>query len=132
MQKQQLLQTFAFKNGLKRSQLISFFVNPTWICLVASMVLTLFLTIVLFAKEDPFYEKCISQMDTPAPWCYQEEVEKIGDPALCENIMKYWPKADGVHGHCYYQLAIKNKDCELCIQIKKKDIREMCELDACK
>ena len=132
MKKHQLLKTFAFENGLERSQLISFFVNPTWIGLLASMLLTLFQTTVLFAEEDPIYEKCISQMNTPAPWCYQEEVEKTGNPALCENILKYWPKADGVHGQCYYQLAIQNKDCELCMKIKKRDIKKMCELDACK
>ncbi len=126
------LKAFAFRNKLEKNLVIAFSLNPAWICLATSMVLTFVSATVLFAEEDLFYEKCISQMDTPAPWCYQEEVEKTGDPTLCENILKYWPKADGVHGYCYYQLAIKNKDCELCRQIKKKDIREMCELDACK
>lgn len=59
--------------------------------------------------EDPIKEKCKDD-----PWCYQQEVEKIGDPDLCENILKYWPKADGVHGWCFYRLALKQKDCSLC------------------
>jgi hypothetical protein len=80
--------------------------------------------------DDPIYEEC---KDHPrGPWCYQEKVETIGDPSLCENILKYWPKATGVHGWCYYQLALKQKNCELCQKIKKADIKKMCELDACK
>ena len=84
------------------------------------------------AEDDPIYEKCTGQQDRPAPWCYQEEVERIGDPDLCENILQYWPAADGVHGWCFYRLALKNKDCSLCNRIKKADIRKMCILDVCK
>ena len=80
--------------------------------------------------DDPIYDKC---KDHPrGPWCYQETVEKIGDPGLCENILKFWPKADGVHGWCYYQLAMKQKKCALCDKIKKADIKKMCGLDVCK
>lgn len=82
--------------------------------------------------DDPIYAKCTSQKENPGPWCYQEEVKKIGDPALCENIIKYWPKATGVRGQCYYELARKKMDCELCERIKDKDIKKMCELDVCK
>lgn len=28
---------------------------------------------------------------------YQEIVGQLDEPALCENILKYWPKANGVH-----------------------------------
>lgn len=100
--------------------------------LAISLLLLLLPTIIIFAEDDPIYEKCVSQSDDPAPWCYQQEVKRIGDPDLCENILKYWPKADGVHGQCYYELAIRNKDCELCNRIKDQQIRKMCELDACK
>ncbi len=105
---------------------------PGWIYPVASMLLMLFLPTALFAQEDPIYEKCSAQTKDPAPWCYQGEVEKIGDPNLCENILKYWPKADGVHGWCYYRLALIQKDCELCNRIVTQDIKRMCKLDACK
>ena len=88
--------------------------------------------VTVFAEEDPIHEKCINQQADPAPWCYQMEVEKIGDPDLCDNILNYWPTADGVHGQCLYQLALKNKDCSLCDRIKKADIRKMCILDVCK
>lgn len=132
MRKDLFLKGFAFRKKVEKNLVIAFLLNPAWIFLATSMLFTFVPATLLFGEEDLFYVKCISQMDTPAPWCYQEEVEKNGDSTLCENILKYWPTADGVHGHCYYQLAIKNKDCELCIQIKKKDIREMCELDACK
>jgi len=71
------------------------------------------------AEEDPLYEMCQAQTDRPGPWCYQEEVEKIGDPDLCENILKYWPRAIGVHGWCYYRLAFLHKDCTLCDRIWK-------------
>lgn len=80
---------------------------------------------------DPIYEKCISQKENPGPWCYLEEVKKKGDPDLCKNIIKYWPKAKGVCGQCYYELARKKMDCELCKRIKDKDIKKMCELDVC-
>ena len=85
-----------------------------------------------FAEDDPIYDKCMSQTDRPGPWCYQEEVEVIGDACLCENILKYWPTADGVHGWCYYRLALIQKNCELCDYIQKEDIKKMCKLDACK
>ena len=78
--------------------------------------------------EDPIKEKCKND-----PWCYQQKVEKIGDPKLCENILKYWPKAEGVHGWCIYRLALKQKDCSLCERIRAKDIREnLCHKDVCK
>jgi hypothetical protein len=83
-----------------------------------------------FSENDSLYETC---KDRPrGPWCYQEAVEQLNQPDLCENILKYWPKADGVHGWCYYQLALKNKECALCDRIKKADIKKMCRLDACK
>lgn len=79
-------------------------------------------------EEDPIKEKCKND-----PWCYQQEVEKIGDPKLCENILQYWPKAEGVHGWCIYRLALIQKDCSLCERIKAKDIREnLCHKDVCK
>jgi len=62
----------------------------------------------------------MSQQERPALWCYQEEVEKTGDPELCENIIEYWPIADGVHGECYFRLALKKKDCSLCRRIHKE------------
>jgi hypothetical protein len=86
----------------------------------------------VFAEDDPIHEKCMNQTDDPPPWCYQMAVEKTGDPKLCENILKYWPKAGGVHGVCYYHLAIKQKDCVLCDLIRNADIRKMCKLDVCK
>jgi len=102
-----------------------------WVLLFSLFGLVLF-PFQACAESDPIYEKCISQKDDPAPWCYQMEVEKIGDPDLCDNILNYWPTADGVHGQCLYQLALKNKDCSLCNRIKKADIRKMCILDVCK
>ena len=83
-----------------------------------------------FAESDPIYEKCRDQ--PREPWCYQEEVERIGDPDLCENILEYWPKANGVHGWCFYRLALKHKDCSLCDRIQKEDIRKLCILEVCK
>ena len=57
---------------------------------------------------DELYAQC---KDHPrGPWCYQETVAARNQPELCENILTYWPKADGVHGWCYFQLAPKNKD----------------------
>ena len=80
--------------------------------------------------SDPLYEKC---KDLPRnAWCYEEAVEARNEPAMCENIIKYWPRAEGVHGWCYYQLAMKNKDCSLCGKIHKGDIRTMCTRDVCK
>ena len=84
-----------------------------------------------FTGDDPIHDKCMNQTDDPPPWCYQMTVEKIGNPALCENILKYWPKADGVHGVCYYHLAMKQKNCALCDLIRNADIRKMCKLDVC-
>lgn len=86
----------------------------------------------VFAESDVIYEKCTKQQADPAPWCYQMEVERIGDPDLCENILEYWPKADGVHGWCFYRLALKQKDCSLCDRIQKEDIRKLCILEVCK
>jgi len=60
------------------------------------------------------------------------EVEKIGVPALCENIRKYWPKADGVHGWCFYRPALIKKDCSLCNHSRKDDIRKLCIEEVCK
>ena len=101
----------------------------TFLCILISLFF--FFTQAL-AESDPIYEKCTHQKDDPAPWCYQREVEEIGDPDLCENIIKYWPKADGVHGWCFYRLALKNKDCSLCDRIQAEDVRKLCILDVCK
>ena len=86
----------------------------------------------VFAQDDPIYVKCVQQTDNPPPWCYQMTVEQLGDPTLCENILKYWPRADGVHGVCYYNLAMKQKACGLCDRIRNADIKKMCRLDVCK
>ncbi|BBO76636.1 hypothetical protein DSCW_40530 [Desulfosarcina widdelii] len=87
------------------------------------------MAMVTFAEDDHIYLEC---KDHPrGPWCYQEAVEQHNQPELCENILKYWPKADGVHGWCYYQLAMKNKDCSLCDRIHAADIKKMCRLDVC-
>ncbi len=81
-------------------------------------------------SQDEIFKAC---KDHPrGPWCYQETVEQRNQPELCENILKYWPRADGVHGWCYFQLALKNKDCSLCDRIRKADIKRMCRLDVCK
>ena len=80
-----------------------------------------------FAESDAIYEKCSDQ--PREPWCYQEEVERIGDADLCENILEYWPKTNRVHGWCFYRLALKQKDCSLCDRIQKKDIRKLCILE---
>jgi hypothetical protein len=86
----------------------------------------------VFSESDSIYQRCTNQQKDPAPWCYQMEVERIGDPELCENILQYWPKADGVHGWCFFQIALKNKDCSLCGRIQKGDIRKLCVLEVCK
>jgi len=86
----------------------------------------------VFSENDSIYEKCKNQQKNPAPWCYQMEAERIGDPDLCENILQYWPNADGVHGWCFFRIALKNKDCTLCNRIQKKDIRKLCVLEVCK
>ena len=97
--------------------------------LITATVILLVMTGPLSAGEDPIYEMCQAQTERPGPWCYQEEVERIGDPDLCENILTYWPTADGVHGWCYYRLALLNKDCTLCNRIHKGDIEKICWLD---
>ena len=74
------------------------------------------------AEDDEIYEKCKNH--PRGPWCYQETVEQLDEPALCKNILKYWPIADGVHGYCYYRLALKNKDCTLYDLIRKADIKK--------
>jgi hypothetical protein len=86
----------------------------------------------VFSESDPIYQRCTNQQKDPAPWCYQMEVERIGDPDLCENILQYWPKANGVHGWCFFQIALKNKDCSLCDRIQTEDIRKLCITDVCK
>jgi len=91
-----------------------------------------FLFALAFADEDLIYKKCTGQSEEPAPWCYQREVEKIAEPDLCENILKYWPVANGVHGWCYYRIALKQKDCSLCKRIRKKDIRKLCIDEVCR
>lgn len=85
-----------------------------------------------FAESDPIYEKCTKQQEDPAPWCYQREVERIADADLCEKILEYWPKADGVHGWCFYRLALKRKECSLCDRIQAEDVRKLCILEVCK
>jgi hypothetical protein len=98
------------------------------ILVIALVSIILMLTQVL-AESDPIYQKC---RDHPRDaWCYEEEVERIGDPELCENILVYWPVADGVHGWCLYRLALKKKDCSLCDRIKKADIRKLCIEEMC-
>ena len=82
------------------------------------------------SADDVLYEKC---KDKPrGPWCYQEAVEILMEPNRCENILKFWPKAVGVHGWCYYQIGLKTKNCKLCDRIKKGDIKSMCKKDVCK
>ena len=102
-----------------------------WILIVVMVGFSLFIGNAL-AENDSIYEKCINQQTDPAPWCYQMEVERIGDADLCENIFKYWPKANGVHGWCFFRIALKNKDCSLCDRIQKKDIHKLCILEVCK
>jgi hypothetical protein len=98
------------------------------ILVIALVSIILMLTQVL-AESGPIYQKC---RDHPRDaWCYEEEVERIGDPELCENILVYWPVADGVHGWCLYRLALKKKDCSLCDRIKKADIRKLCIEEMC-
>ena len=80
--------------------------------------------------QDELFEQCKGH--PRGPWCYQETVEQLNQPELCENILKYWPKADGVHGVCYYNLARKQKNCALCDLIRNADIKKMCKLDVCK
>lgn len=84
----------------------------------------------VFAESDSICGKCKGR--PREPWCYQEEVERIGDPDLCANILKYWPRADGVHGWCFYRLALKQKECSLCDSIHKEDIRKRCIMEVCK
>lgn len=102
-----------------------------WLLLLPLTFSFFFLTFA-FAEDDPIYKQCMNQTDDPPPWCYQMTVEKIGDADLCENILEYWPKANGVHGWCFYRLALKQKDCSLCDRIQKEDIRKLCILEVCK
>jgi len=102
-----------------------------WVLLFSLFGFVLFSSQVI-AESDTIYEKCVNQQADPPPWCYQMEVERIGDPDLCENILEYWPKADGVHGWCIYRLALKQKDCSLCDRIQTEDIRKLCITDVCK
>lgn len=105
--------------------------NPKWIVSIMILgILSLFAPAI--AGDDLIYDRCSGQTNSPGPWCYQREVEKRGDPELCENILTYWPNADGVHGWCFYRLALKNKDCSLCDRIKKADIRTLCIDEVCK
>ena len=89
-------------------------------------------TAVASAQEprDEIFEACKNH--PRGPWCYQETVEQRNQPRLCEHILKHWPRADGVHGWCYYQLAMKNGDCSLCDRIHTSDIKKMCSRDVCK
>lgn len=98
-------------------------------CLPLALLLLFLAAPIASAGEDPIYEICQAQTERPGPWCYQEKVEKIGDPDLCENILEYWPRAIGVHGWCYYRLALLQKDCSLCDRIHKDDIQKTCRLD---
>ena len=100
-----------------------------WIWRMFPMLMVLLVGTALYAEEDPIYERCRSQTDRPGPWCYQEAVEKTGNPDQCENILRYWPKAAGVHGWCYYRLAIIQNNCSLCDRIHKADIKRTCRLD---
>lgn len=113
----------------KKNNGLSYFARGGGVCLALAMLLVLLAASTFHAEEDPIYDMCQSQTERPGPWCYQEEVEKIGDPDLCENILKYWPKAIGVHGWCYYRLALLQKDCSLCSRIRKDDIKKTCRLD---
>ena len=121
------LDTLTFYRDVKGHQKMRY----QWILIVVMVVFFFFIGNA-FAGDDPIHEKCMNQADDPPPWCYQMEVERIGDAGLCENILKYWPKAVGVHGVCYYNLARKQKDCSLCSFIENADIKKMCELDVCK
>ena len=80
--------------------------------------------------QDEIFEAC--KENPRGPWCYQETVEQRNQPEMCENILKHWPGADGVHGRGCYQLAMKNRDCTLCERIHKADIKRMCRRDVCK
>ncbi len=111
------------KGRCMRKRMIATATMLLWVLTVAA---------VTSAQDNPdeLFEQC---KDHPrGPWCYQETVEQINRPDLCENILKHWPRADGVHGWCYYQLAMKNKDCSLCERVYKADIRQMCQRDVCK
>lgn len=105
---------------------------PGVIHLAGLLALGLSLAGTAAAGQDTIYDKCKAQTDNPAPWCYQQEVKLIRDPDLCDNILKYWPTADGVHGQCFYELARQQKNCSLCKRIKHNAIRKMCTLDVCK
>jgi len=81
------------------------------------------------ASAEDLKKSC--QGDPREPWCYQEKVEDLGDPALCEPILDYWPNAVGVHGWCYYRLATLLNRCPLCEKIKKQDIYRTCRREVC-
>ncbi|SHE70399.1 hypothetical protein SAMN02745206_00708 [Desulfacinum infernum DSM 9756] len=81
-------------------------------------------------SDDPIYEKC--RGEPREPWCYQEEVERLQRPELCENILRYWPDAHGVHGWCYYRLAWKKKDCSLCEPIVNEQVQRLCKREVCR
>ena len=106
--------------------------KPGGLFLPLAVLLVLLSATPLQAGQDPIYDMCQFQSERPGPWCYQEAVEQRNQPELCENILEYWPKADGVHGWCYYQLAMKNRDCRLCERIGKADIKRMFRQDVCK
>ncbi len=81
--------------------------------LLLSLTLLLLSCSFTFAEDDPIYAQCMHQTHETPPWCYQIEAEKIGAPEFCENILKYWPRAEGVHGWGYYRLALNQKECRL-------------------
>ncbi|SMC25967.1 hypothetical protein SAMN02746041_02477 [Desulfacinum hydrothermale DSM 13146] len=80
--------------------------------------------------DDPIYVQCRDEVR--APWCYQEAVEKREEPELCENILRYWPNAAGVHGWCYYRLAWKKRDCSLCKPIVHDQVKALCRREVCR
>ena len=51
-----------------------------WLRRMVAMWVVLIAGTAVYAEDDPIYEQCRSQTDRPGPWCYQEEVETIGDP----------------------------------------------------
>ncbi len=101
-----------------------------WKWIVGGLLILCSGAVVWAGSSDPLYERC--KDDVRAPWCYQEEVERIGDPDLCENILLHWPSAKGVHGWCYYRIAFKKKDCALCDRIVHNQTRSLCKKDLCR
>jgi len=99
--------------------------------LFVPLIISIFFSVSL-AKDDKIKEECT---DHPrGPWCYEEKVVELLDADLCSNITKYWGKnANGVEGYCFYEIALKTKDCTLCDRITKADIRNnLCLRDVCK